>query len=367
MATKLKSLTPAFAIHPGETLKDELDAREISQTDFATDIGILPNQLNEVIKGKRNITADFALLLEKALKIEADFWMRLQSSYELDVSRVKEKNIQKFSQVERWNTIKTYVPVNYYKKQGLLTDSLADNESKVKEIYNVHNIDGIINATSKPCYARFKKSTALSESIINVVGWQKLVEYNAKQINVGTFEPKQKDNLIDELKKISKKKDLVTNTAKLLSKSGIKLIIQDKPDKAPIDGMAFWSDKNPAIGVTLRHQRIDNFIFTIMHELGHIYLHLSKDKKKEFIEDLDDHAYMSKNPEENEANEFARNNLIAPAKWEEFKMNHFSIEDEDIEKLAIELKIHPAIIRGRVCHENHNYYRRRTSIMNKLN
>ena len=76
---------------------------------------------------------------------------------------------------------------------------------------------------------------------------------------------------------------------------------------------------------------------------------------------------MSKTPEENEANEFARDSLIQPNKWEEFRMNHFTIEDEDIQKFANEMKLHPAIIRGRVCHDDHTYYRKRTSILNKLN
>ncbi len=327
---------------------------------------ISTTQLNEIIKGKRNITADFALLLEKALDIKAEFWMNLQTSYELDVSRIKEKNIQKFSQVERWNTIKQFVPVSYFKKQALLSDDLLENENKIKEIYNVKNIDGIINAASRPCYSRFKKSVALQENVINIVGWTKLVEWRAKDEKVATFSFKNKDEVISEFKKICTKKNLVSNTEKLLAQYGIKLINQPKPDKAPIDGMAFWSDKNPAIGVTLRHSRIDNFIFTVMHELGHIYLHLSKDKKREFVENLDDHTYMSKNPEENEANEFASNNLIDPGKWDEFKMNNFIIDDADIIKFANEIKINPATVRGRLCHEDHNYYRKRTIIPNKL-
>ena len=58
-----------MAIHPGEILKDELDERDISQTSFATDTGIALTQLNEIVKGKRNISADYALLFEKLLDI----------------------------------------------------------------------------------------------------------------------------------------------------------------------------------------------------------------------------------------------------------------------------------------------------------
>jgi HTH-type transcriptional regulator / antitoxin HigA len=366
MTVKLKNLIPAMSTHPGEILNDELDSRKISQKDFATDIGISVTQLNEVIKGKRNITADFALVLEKALGIDAKIWMNFQTAYELDVSRIKEKTIEKLSQVERWNTIKQYVPVSFFKKEGYITDNLEVNENKIKEIYNVDNIDGIINATAKPCYARFKKSTALSESVINVVGWQKLVEYKAKRKPVDLFALKDKEELIEELKKLSTKKNLISNTDKLLAKYGIKFIDQEKPEKAPIDGIAFWSEKNPVIGITKRHKRIDNFIFTIMHELGHIYLHLLKDKKREFVDDLDNHLYLNGNAEEKEANDFASKNLIPLEKWENFMENHYIVDDQAIIDFAAELKIHPSIVRGRLCHENHSYYKKRTAIVNKL-
>ena len=134
MAIKIKNLVPAMATHPGEVLKDELQSLSISQKDFANDIGVASTQLNEIIKGKRNITADFALLLEKALKIDAEFWMKLQSAYELDVSRIKAKTIEKISSIERWNTIKNYIPYKYFKKELPLTESLEENEAKIKEV-----------------------------------------------------------------------------------------------------------------------------------------------------------------------------------------------------------------------------------------
>jgi len=104
-----------------------------------------------------------------------------------------------------------------------------------------------------------------------------------------------------------------------------------------------------------------------MHELGHIYLHLSKDKKREFVDDLDNHLYLNGNAEEKEANDFASANLIPFEKWGNFNEKHFIVDDQAIVDFAAELKIHPSIVRGRLCHENHAYYRKRTTILNKLN
>lgn len=84
----IKQITPYKPTHPGEVLHDELKARGISQSDFAAEIGMQPTMLNEIIKGRRPVTADIALLLEKALDIPADFWMRFQRQYEQDLEAI---------------------------------------------------------------------------------------------------------------------------------------------------------------------------------------------------------------------------------------------------------------------------------------
>jgi HTH-type transcriptional regulator/antitoxin HigA len=90
--TTIKNTIPAIATHPGTILKDEIEANNISQIDFAKMIGYSRSQLNEIIKGKRNISADLALLLEKALGIDADYWMEAQKNYDLDKARILQKN-----------------------------------------------------------------------------------------------------------------------------------------------------------------------------------------------------------------------------------------------------------------------------------
>lgn len=98
---KIHHIVPFEATHPGILIKDELEARVgIKQKDLAELLGVKPSFLNEIIKGKRPITADLAILLEKALDIPADYWMKFQSQYEIDCARIKEKNIDKIKLIE---------------------------------------------------------------------------------------------------------------------------------------------------------------------------------------------------------------------------------------------------------------------------
>ena len=76
---------PKNPFHPGEILLDEfLEPAGITQTEFARKLGWTRARLNELIKGKRGITADAALDLAEALGTSAKLWMNLQATYDLD-------------------------------------------------------------------------------------------------------------------------------------------------------------------------------------------------------------------------------------------------------------------------------------------
>ena len=74
-------------IHPGEVLADELEEIGLSAKRLAGVLNVPPNRLYQLLAGKRNVTADTALRLSQYFGMSADFWMHLQSAYELDQAR----------------------------------------------------------------------------------------------------------------------------------------------------------------------------------------------------------------------------------------------------------------------------------------
>lgn len=80
-------LVPYSPIHPGEIVKDELEAREISQRKFASIIGCSYTVFNEILNCKRPITTDYALRIEAALGIKAYMLVNMQSEYNLQTAR----------------------------------------------------------------------------------------------------------------------------------------------------------------------------------------------------------------------------------------------------------------------------------------
>jgi addiction module HigA family antidote len=83
MTVKKKKLPP---VHPGEILKEEfLEPMKMSQNHLARQLGVSPRRINEIVLGKRSITADTALRLGKFFNMSPQFWLGLQMDYELDV------------------------------------------------------------------------------------------------------------------------------------------------------------------------------------------------------------------------------------------------------------------------------------------
>ena len=74
-------------IHPGEILGEELEEIELSAKQLADILEVPPNRLYQILAGKRSMTADTALRLSRYFGMSADFWMNLQSAYELDRAR----------------------------------------------------------------------------------------------------------------------------------------------------------------------------------------------------------------------------------------------------------------------------------------
>ena len=81
-----------FPTHPGEVLKDEIEARGITQRQLAESVGLTYSVVNEILNGRRSLTAKTALMFEAALDIPADALMYLQMKYNMQTTR-KDKSV----------------------------------------------------------------------------------------------------------------------------------------------------------------------------------------------------------------------------------------------------------------------------------
>lgn len=77
-------------VHPGDLLAEELAVRGLTQKELAQAMGRPPQAINEIVRGRKAITAETAVQLERALEIPARFWLNLQGAYDLVLARQRE-------------------------------------------------------------------------------------------------------------------------------------------------------------------------------------------------------------------------------------------------------------------------------------
>lgn len=84
--------TPFVATHPGELIRDELKERDMTQKQLSEQTGIKTSVLSETINGKRSVSLNVAVALEKALGIPAEMWMNMQNQYDLDKVKIDKRD-----------------------------------------------------------------------------------------------------------------------------------------------------------------------------------------------------------------------------------------------------------------------------------
>ena len=137
-----------------------------------------------------------------------------------------------------------------------------------------------------------------------------------------------------------------------LEQHGISLVLERHMPKTYLDGAALWADKgHPVIGMTLRHDRLDNFWFCLMHEMAHVQLHL-QDSGKLYYDDLE---FAEKaDPREIEADDIAREALVPRKAWEHSAARYVRSPDA-ANTLAKQLHVHSAVVAGRVRYESNDF------------
>jgi len=148
-----------------------------------------------------------------------------------------------------------------------------------------------------------------------------------------------------ELVRLSREPDGPLRAQKMLASHGIVLMVEPQIPGLKIDGAAFSLDGRPVIGMTIRTDTVDNFWFTLLHELAHVTLHFSTGLAVGFYDQTDKETSVDE--QEEEANRFASNLLIPEERWRR-STARIAKSAPVIERFADEQGIHPAIVFGRI-------------------
>ena len=323
---------------PIEAIRFRMEEQGLKQADLVPYIGS-KSKVSEVLAGKREFTKSMIAHLNHNLGIplEVFFPKPEQSSNKLNTDNIDWSKFPIKEMIKRkWSTLKSKTKI--------------DPKEIMAEFFKP--IDGL---TSQGVMWRrsFHNRVADNSNEYDLQAWSARVMILAEQMKIGEFNK----NLLtmDYLRDVAKLS--VFEQGPLLAKEklaniGIKLVFQKHLPKTKVDGCCFLDKKgHPVIGMTIRHDRTDNFWFTLLHELAHAYKHLIN-KDDFFIDDLESDSHGA--VKEKEADDIACDSFIPKSIWKENDIRK-SPTKKSILDLSKKLSIHPAVIAGRIRFEANDY------------
>ena len=292
------------------------------------------SRVSEVLNGKRSLTIDMARNLHKHLSIPATVLLGQENA-------------------PSENAYRSSYPIKEIYKKGWFNDVTKKSIKKYQDVS-----DELIDKYFKPYLGTkafnrtgFGKSKTPNEYAIEA--WRCRVLKVAKK---STSYDGLTHEFVKKLASLSMFDDGPKLAIEALQSQGIEVVIVSHLNQTYLDGAALLTpDGFPVIGLTLRHDRLDNFWFTLFHEIGHVMHHLRVDQKQFF----DNSESGDNNKEEEEANKFALDNLISEEEW---ILTKNLTKASEIRVAANRLGIHPSIIAGRLRKENKDYSKHRTLV-----
>jgi len=324
---------------PIEAIRFRMEQQGLSQRDLIPFIGSR-SKVSEVLARKRPLTLSMIRALHSGLEIPAGVLLQGQREPSLHDSEIE------------WDRF----PVREMLNRGWIDPPpKADPEGQAEGLMR-RFFSGLGSANMA---LAFYKQTRSVRSV-RAMDKHALIAWTARVVMCGRKMQKKSMfshgtvtlKLMRELARLSSFESGPRLAVEFLGSYGISLVIEPQLPHTQLDGCAILADLNtPVIGMTLRHDRVDNFWFCLMHELAHVALHLGEGSDQ-FLDDLD--VEKRGDPRERQADELAGEALIPESEWQRSPASRIRTP-EAVELLARQLGIHPAIVAGRIRHHFKSY------------
>ena len=335
--------------HPGEFIKDELEARGWLQRDLAYILGVSEQAINPIMSGKRGISPEMALALAKAFDISPEYFMNLQKAYELSIARAADPAI------ERRAFLQAKYPIREMVRRGWFaaTEDVSLLEAQFMRFFHTNSLCDV------PCLSHnAKKGGDYAETTPLQWAWLFRVRQIASEMVVPAYSEASLRAAIAEMPRLMVDPEEVRHVPRILAECGVRFVIVETLPKANIDGVCFWLENSPVVGMTCRFDRIDNFWFVLRHELEHL---LNRDGQNDPLSpkmvDMDLDVQADNLPiEEALANKAAAEFCAPQEAIDSFFVRKYPfLSEKDTLGLARRVQRHPGIVVGQIQRRLNDY------------
>ncbi len=333
---------PDYAIAPGETLQEALEALGMPQAELAERTGLTPKTINLIVKGTAPITPATALQLERVLGVPAGFWNSREVQYREALARRDE--IARLEQQVPWLG---KVPFEAMAKLGWI----ARHPEPAVQLREVLGFFGMASVEQWEAFwaspgAAFRASEAFVKDPGAVAAWLRKGELQAQSITTKPYEARRFKAALKRARALTAEPPEVfcDELASACAEAGVAVTFVRELPRLRTSGATRWLSPSKAlIQLSLRYKTDDHLWFTFFHEAAHILLH---GKREVFLEDdtLD-------TEKEREANRMAADLLIPPQDYRALIAGHTHFSKTAIRGFAKRIGIAPGIVVGRLQHD----------------
>lgn len=332
-----------IAIPPGESIKEQLEDRNMSQVEFAERMGQSTKFISQLLNGKVPLTHQTALKLESVLGVPARFWNNLEALYQEDLARIEQEK-----ELEAELTIAKEFPFSDMVKKGWIA-AIKTPHGKVEELRRFFEVASLnqVNLITKlaPVFRKLDNGKA---SDFALSAWLQKSYLEARHISTKTFNKQKLKTRIPQTRSLISEnpETFLPKLIDILSDCGVALVLLPHLQNTYAHGATTWESKTKAIiTLSLRGKDADRFWFSLFHELGHLILH---EKDNTFIQYDDPTA---EDIRETEADAFASGTLIPYEAYKAFIQNGL-FSEQAVLNFAEAVSIPPGIVVGRLQHDH---------------
>lgn len=313
-------------------------ANGLTQADLASKIGMKEQQLQKLEADRYESTS-----LKTLVKIAEHLKIRLTADVQ-----IKEIESPDLFDISNYPFKQMFQRKWFGNFTGTLNEAAKQSVELLSDFFAIAGVKHLQHAYTK---RTVRQDSVFNEYALNA--WYARVLTKARDQELEIFFDKSfiTDQWLQELARLSVDSDGPIKAFEHLNRIGVRTVVESQIEGTQLDGAALLLDEiYPVIALTLRYDRLDNFWFVLFHEIAHVFLHLSIDITIIF-DDLD----FTTDGIEQEADQFALNALIQNSIWKK-SLVRFSPSNEIIINQAKALRIHPALIAGRLRRETGKYY-----------
>lgn len=344
--------------HPGTLLREKMEERGWTQEELAVITGSSRQTIYSILAGKSNVSPEMAVTFAAAFGNSPEEWLRWDSLYRLSIT---DRDTSEVGILAKCYSI---APIKDMAKRGWIppdTENAKELERALKKFFGKDSLENVT------LHLAPRRTAIVPELHTSEKAWCFRARQLAASQAVAPYSERGVKSAKSKLRKLAAYSKEARHVPKVLTECGIRFVIIEPIPNVKIDGASFWLDDGPAIAMSLRHDRIDGFWFTLMHEMAHV-----ENGDAAVDPDLIDGTKgiairLVENEAERIADERAADSLVPTSELKSFiqRVGPF-YPTTRIVQFANRMKVHPGVIVGQLQHRQELPYAQQRDFLVKI-